>query len=240
MAHLASTKGASFVHTWEELRGLIDAELISRDELEVRLGVEALAILDEKIEPDLEYPLDAVDEIARLVVELRERERHRATTEPLPWPSPTAAGAEIIREYLPDQDAPALSDLWRRVFGVTKGGQTVVSLLADALAIASEPDTPPDIPPEIDGTACEQLDQCSAVVVENLCLGEIACIEGKCQPDPAPAVVCDPATSHPCRANVCEPTTGVCGEVAENIRKNGRSRCRSMNRTAWPVHRSVR
>jgi GNAT superfamily N-acetyltransferase len=125
MAHVPSTKGASFLHTWEELQSLIERELISRDELEVRLDVEALAILDEKVEPDLEYALDAVDQLARLVVEIREREQHRAREEPVSWPDSTASRAEIIREYRPEQDQPALSDLWSHVFGVTKGGQTV-------------------------------------------------------------------------------------------------------------------
>jgi hypothetical protein len=125
MADSPSTQGASFLHTWEELQSLIERELITRDELEVRLDVEALALLDEKVEPDLAYPLDAVDQLVQLVVEIRDREERRARAEPVAWPDPTASRAEIIREYRPERDGPGLSDLWNRVFGVARGGQTI-------------------------------------------------------------------------------------------------------------------
>lgn len=125
MADSPSTRGASFLHTWQELQSLIERELISRDELEVRLDVGALDLLDEKVEPDLDYPLDAVDQLVQLVLEIRDREGRRARAEPIWWPDPTASRAEIIREYRPEQDGPALSDLWNRVFGVARGGQTV-------------------------------------------------------------------------------------------------------------------
>ncbi len=65
VANLPSARGASFLHTWAELRSQVDQGLITREELEVRFDAEALAVLDEKIDTDLEYPLRAVDRGSR-------------------------------------------------------------------------------------------------------------------------------------------------------------------------------
>jgi GNAT superfamily N-acetyltransferase len=125
VANLPSARGASFLHTWAELRSQVHQGLITRDELEVRLDAEACAILDEKINPNLEYPLRAVDQLVQLAVDLRGRARPRRPAGILSRRGWAGSHAEEVRNYRPDQDGEALSDLWGRVFGAAGGGQTV-------------------------------------------------------------------------------------------------------------------
>ena len=69
MVTQGKVKGASFIRSVDIVEGLVERGLISRDALEVRLSANAVRLLEEKIEPSIWYPLDAVDELSRIIVE---------------------------------------------------------------------------------------------------------------------------------------------------------------------------
>jgi hypothetical protein len=69
VARRGNVKGASFLRTCEAVHGFVEQGLISRDALEVQLSADALRLLEQKVEPSLWYPLDAVDELSRLLVD---------------------------------------------------------------------------------------------------------------------------------------------------------------------------
>ena len=70
MAKAGRVKGASFIRAWEKLRGLVEGGVVSRDALRVQLSPDAFALYEEKILPSLWYPLAAVDEFSRVLVDL--------------------------------------------------------------------------------------------------------------------------------------------------------------------------
>lgn len=63
----AGIKGAGFAETWSRLQTLIREGRASREDLEGRLGKEALALVDAEPIPSLWYPVAAVDELTELV-----------------------------------------------------------------------------------------------------------------------------------------------------------------------------
>jgi hypothetical protein len=63
----AGLKGAGFAETWSRLQTLIREDRASREDLEDRLGKEALALVDAEPIPSLWYPVAAVDELTELV-----------------------------------------------------------------------------------------------------------------------------------------------------------------------------
>lgn len=66
----ASIKGAGFAETWSRLQTLIHEGRASREDLEHRLGKEALALVETEPIPSLWYPVAAVDELTELVAGL--------------------------------------------------------------------------------------------------------------------------------------------------------------------------
>lgn len=95
-------------------------------------------------------------------------------------------------------------------------------------AFVNAPDTDEDTGPDIEDTGpeIEEVDvdedappmcsgeaDCAGMVPEDLCLGEIRCLEGRCVVDPTTATTC-PEPSHPCREAVCDPVTAECSEVS--------------------------
>ena len=63
----------------------------------------------------------------------------------------------------------------------------------------------PDVPP-----LCTSDEECQAGVKET-CIGEIHCVEGKCEFDPTVVKECPPSET-PCYHNVCVPEVGLCEE----------------------------
>jgi hypothetical protein len=59
--------------------------------------------------------------------------------------------------------------------------------------------------------ACEIDEDCAQFDADDLCAGRLICEAGACRIDAATVVACPPAG--PCRANLCEPTTGECAAV---------------------------
>lgn len=70
MPEVPSIKGVGFLGAWERVTALLEEGRISRDELEARLEKEDLAILDERPEPSLWYPIASVSRLDRVLVEL--------------------------------------------------------------------------------------------------------------------------------------------------------------------------
>ena len=64
-----SIRGVLFQAIWEKLEDLIKSEVISRDEMEVRLEARDLALLEQKPEPCAWYALDCATRIAQLLVD---------------------------------------------------------------------------------------------------------------------------------------------------------------------------
>jgi len=70
MSEGGRVKGASFVGTCESVAKMQARGEISREALMVQLSPAALQLLDAEIEPSLWYPMPAVDELSRLLVEI--------------------------------------------------------------------------------------------------------------------------------------------------------------------------
>jgi hypothetical protein len=70
MAAGGRVKGVSFIRTIALVQGLVERGLVSQEALTVQLSPAALALLDQKIEPSLWYPLAEVDELSRLLVDI--------------------------------------------------------------------------------------------------------------------------------------------------------------------------
>jgi len=66
-----SIKGICVANAWSEVNLLIDQEMVSREELILRLNADALTIVDTKIEADLWYPVAAIEQLEAIVVEFR-------------------------------------------------------------------------------------------------------------------------------------------------------------------------
>lgn len=69
MPEIPSIKGVAFLTTWSEAANLIDQEMVSREELVLRLDPDTLDIIGEKIEAGLWYPIKSVEQLANLVLE---------------------------------------------------------------------------------------------------------------------------------------------------------------------------
>jgi hypothetical protein len=71
MSEGPSIKGVGLLNTWAEVNELIDLQMVSREELCLRLGSEALEILENKVEPSLWYPIEAIEQLVAIVVEFK-------------------------------------------------------------------------------------------------------------------------------------------------------------------------
>ena len=70
METVGRVKGVSFSQTLERVRDLLASGAVSREALDVQLSPEAAALIDEKVEPSLWYPVATADELSRLLVEI--------------------------------------------------------------------------------------------------------------------------------------------------------------------------
>jgi hypothetical protein len=70
-----SIKGSVFSSVVEDVERLIREGRVSREKLEAKLGEEALAHLDESIQPSLWYPIESYRVLSELLVEIEGRGR---------------------------------------------------------------------------------------------------------------------------------------------------------------------
>lgn len=87
-----SVKGLILQRSWSHLRSLLEEGRVSREELEVRLGVEELAVLDGKLEPSLWYPMSLAETFTQLIGEIT------GETGPPAWVERGRAIAEVVLE----------------------------------------------------------------------------------------------------------------------------------------------
>ena len=70
MGGTGHVKGASFVRTCALVEGMVNRGQISREALAIQLSADALTLLGQKIEPSLWYPMEVVDELSRILVDV--------------------------------------------------------------------------------------------------------------------------------------------------------------------------
>jgi hypothetical protein len=70
MGERGRVKGASFIRTCVLVEAMVARGQVAREALVVQLSSDALMLLDQKIEPSLWYPIRAVDELSRLLVDV--------------------------------------------------------------------------------------------------------------------------------------------------------------------------
>ena len=64
--------------------------------------------------------------------------------------------------------------------------------------------------PGKDACACQKKADCLQFQPADKCAGTLACVGGKCVPEPGSAVICNPKDNTDCAASKCDPATGAC------------------------------
>jgi hypothetical protein len=72
-----SIKGTAFQSVHDDLHRLLESGRLSRERLELALGVDDLRVLDEKVAPAAWYPIDGYARMVELLVEIEARGRRR-------------------------------------------------------------------------------------------------------------------------------------------------------------------
>jgi hypothetical protein len=70
MSETPSVKGVAFQAVWDRVTSLVESGRVADDLLELTLGKEGLALLEEKPQPSLWYPMAHADRLTDLVVKV--------------------------------------------------------------------------------------------------------------------------------------------------------------------------